>query len=91
MFPFFKVCMAKSFIWGSFFLAMSIVFFLLLFLFQESLPVIEKEGMGFFIGLEWHVGHSYGSWPMVYGTILVTGLAICFALPFGLGTAVISS
>ena len=91
MFPFFKVCMAKSIVWGSFFLSMSIVFFLFLFLFHESLPVIKKEGLGFFIGLEWQVGHSYGSWPMVYGTILVTGLAVCFALPFGVGTAVVSS
>lgn len=91
MFQFFKVWIAKSFIWGSFFLSMGIVFFLFLFLFHESLPVIEKEGLGFFVGLEWRVGTSYGAWPMVYGTILVTALAVCFALPFGVGTAVVSS
>ena len=91
MFQFFKVMIAKSFIWGSFFLSMSIVFFLFLFLFHESLPILEKEGLGFFVGLDWQVGVSYGSWPMVYGTILVTSLAVCFALPFGVGTAVMSS
>ena len=91
MFQFFKIGMAKFFIGGSFFLSTSIVFFLFLFLIYESLPVIEKEGICFFIGKEWQVGKSYGSLPMVYGTVLVTGLAVCFALPFGVGTAVMSS
>ncbi len=58
-----------------------------------ALPeVTYKE---FFFGLEWNpllgATKHFGIWPLISGTFLVTGVAMCFALPCGLITAIFLS
>ncbi len=49
----------------------------------------------FFFGLEWNpllgATKHFGVWPLISGTFLVTGVAMCFALPCGLITAIFLS
>lgn len=49
----------------------------------------------FFFGLEWNpllgATKHFGIWPLICGTFLVTGVAMCFALPCGLITAIFLS
>ena len=49
----------------------------------------------FFLGLEWNpllgATKHFGIWPLICGTFLVTGVAMCFALPCGLITAIFLS
>jgi phosphate transport system permease protein len=46
----------------------------------------------FLFGLEWNpllgAQKHFGIWPLICGTLLVTGVAMLFALPFGLITAI---
>jgi len=46
----------------------------------------------FFLGLQWNpllgAEKHFGIWPLICGTFLVTGVAMLFALPFGLITAI---
>src|SRR3954447_694136 len=44
----------------------------------------------FLFGSTWdpRIGHQYGIWPLLNGTLLITGIAILVAMPLGLGTAV---
>ncbi len=44
----------------------------------------------FLFGGTWdpRISHQYGIWPLLNGTLLVTGIAILVAIPLGLGTAV---
>ena len=49
----------------------------------------------FFFGTEWNpllgAEKHFGIWPLISGTLLVTGVAMLFALPFGLVTAIFLS
>lgn len=62
-----------------------------LFLIWESIPVLQIEGLGFFTGRDWWVGESYGALPMIYGSAMVTALALIWVLPIALGAAVFTS
>jgi phosphate transport system permease protein len=44
----------------------------------------------FLFGSTWdpRISHQFGIWPLLNGTLLVTGIAILVAVPLGLGTAV---
>ena len=44
----------------------------------------------FLFGDTWdpRISHQYGIWPLLNGTLLVTGIAILVAIPLGLGTAI---
>lgn len=68
--------------------------------------VLARESIAFFalpevtlrefvFGLEWNpllgAQKHFGIWPLVCGTLLVTGVAMLFALPFGLITAIFLS
>lgn len=64
---------------------------ILVYLIRESLPVIRLEGWSFFFGRDWSVGESYGALPMVYGSLMVTGLALAMVLPFALGSAIFTA
>ncbi|MFQ5483069.1 MAG: phosphate ABC transporter permease subunit PstC, partial [Nitrospinaceae bacterium] len=54
-------------------------------------PILVQEGGDFLWGREWLPGESYGAWPMIYGSLMVTGLALLWALPVALGSAVFTS
>jgi phosphate transport system permease protein len=44
----------------------------------------------FLTGKTWdpRISHQFGVWPLVNGTLLITGIAILVAVPLGLGTAI---
>jgi phosphate transport system permease protein len=44
----------------------------------------------FLFGGTWdpRIGHQFGIWPLLNGTLLITGIAILVAIPLGLGTAI---
>ena len=91
MFPFFRPILFKLTLWGSFFISIGLVGFLFFFLLWESIPIFSREGLDFLVGIQWHPGESYGALPLIYGTLVVTGIALCLALPLGLGTAIFTS
>ncbi len=72
-------------------LAASCVFFLFAFLLFESLPAWAQEGVGFFIGRDWWAGETYGALPLIYGSLMVTLLALLWVVPLALAGAVFTS
>jgi phosphate transport system permease protein len=62
-----------------------------LFLIQ-SLPVWGHSGAGFIFGKEWfYRDGKFGAAPMIYGTVVVAGLALLLAAPLGTGAAIFIS
>lgn len=58
----------------------------------EAMPAIGKYGLGFLFSSDWNpVDSTYGALPMIYGTIVSAALALLFAVPLGVGTAVFLS
>jgi phosphate transport system permease protein len=50
---------------------------------------IRKLGLGFLTGTAWDpVAEKFGALPYVYGTLVSSALALLFAVPLGVGTAV---
>ena len=81
---------------GWIFAAMNFVFLIVvvglgLFLLVESIPVMQSEGLKFWLGENWWVGEAYGALPMICGSILVTGLAMVLVLPVALSGALFTS
>ena len=75
----------------AFLVSSSLAGIILIFLINGSLPIFAEYGWSFVTGREWFVGETYGALPMIYGTTVVTGVALAVALPLGLGTAVMTS
>ena len=58
---------------------------------EESIPFFKDVGTKFFTDGEWTPlfnDPEYGIWPLLNGTLLITGIGILVAVPLGLGTAV---
>ncbi len=73
-------------------LAVGLSVIILAFLVQGSLPVFLKEGAGFVTGTEWNAGAGlFGALPMLYGTLVITLIALGLALPLAMGSAVFTS
>ncbi len=76
-------------------IAVVIVFFIILYLFEEGLPAFQKIGLTEFLtGRKWNpVGEppSYGAYPLIVGTLLVTLGAMVFSIPLGIGSAIFIS
>ncbi len=73
-------------------------FSIIFILFRESLRFFHMEGVSFveFVtGLEWNpllgAEKHFGVWPLISGTLLVTGIAALTAIPLGLMTAIFLS
>jgi phosphate transport system permease protein len=68
------------------------VFFILLFLLRDGVPIFEQVGLLHFLGGEtWNptgVVPAYGTFPLITGTVLVTIGAMIFATPLGIGSAI---
>lgn len=70
---------------------LTLLFMLGLFIWQ-SLPAWKHEGSGLLTGTKWfHRVHQFGSAPMLYGTLVVAGIALLLATPLGIGTAIFTS
>jgi len=61
------------------------------FLVVQSVPILVEQKWNFLLGQDWWAGEVYGALPMVYGSCMVTGLALLLALPLAIGGAVFTS
>ncbi len=58
----------------------------------QSLPVWRHEGWGYLTGTKWFFRQQeFGAWPMIYGSIVVSGVALVLAAPFGMGAAIFTA
>jgi phosphate transport system permease protein len=64
---------------------------LAIFLLVESIPIVRLEGFEFWWGEDWWVGETYGALPMIWGSFIVTGLAVILVLPIALSGALFTS
>lgn len=69
-----------------------IVALIFVFLFREALPFASRPGLSELFGMRWvpvsFVKESFGVYPLVSGSLLVTALATLVAVPFGVVGAV---
>jgi phosphate transport system permease protein len=85
----------RGFLWLTRFFAFAIAAVLLAIAIQvfiQSMPAIQKFGLGFIFAQEWDpVKESYGALPMIYGTLVSSFFALLFAVPIGVGIAIFLS
>ena len=62
-----------------------------IYLISESMPILKELGWAFVFGNEWYAGEVYGALPMIYGSLLVTSLALIIVLPFAIGGAIFTA
>ena len=56
---------------------------------QNSMPTIERFGIGFLFGREWKPAQEqFGALPFIYGTVVSSILALILAVPISLGIAI---
>ncbi len=55
----------------------------------KALPAIHKFGWSFLVTSVWDpVAEHFGALPLIYGTLLSSLLALCLAVPLGIGAAI---
>ncbi|MGB3401529.1 MAG: phosphate ABC transporter permease subunit PstC [Microcoleaceae cyanobacterium] len=85
----------SSFIWITQIFAWGIIAILILIALPIAVQAFEafKEfGIGFLFNSAWNpVESEYGAFPMIYGTLVSSFIALLFAVPLGLGTAIFLS
>jgi phosphate transport system permease protein len=85
----------KAFVWLTEILAWGIVAVLIIMALPIAVQAFEafKEfGIGFLFNSAWNpVEEKYGAFPMIYGTLVSSLIALLFAVPLGLGTAIFLS
>lgn len=64
---------------------------LLIFLVAQSVPILAEQKWNFLLGQDWWAGEVYGALPMIYGSCMVTGVALLLVLPLAIGGAVFTS
>jgi phosphate transport system permease protein len=58
----------------------------------QSTPVWRHEGLEYVTGKQWHFRQLvFGTLPMLYGTLAVSGVALLFAGPMGIAAAIFMS
>lgn len=56
---------------------------------QNSMPTLERFGIGFLIGGEWKPAQEeFGALPFIYGTVVSALIALTIAVPISLGIAI---
>lgn len=72
--------------------AVVIVFFILFYLLIQGIPAFDTIGfLNLIFGQTWNptgAYPSYGAFPLIVGTILVTAGALAIAVPLGIGSAI---
>ncbi len=67
----------------------AIVLLIVAELVSQSRLSIERFGLNFFTGHDWDpVAGIFGATPFIYGTLLSSLIALCIAVPLGIGVAV---
>lgn len=63
-----------------------------LIIFRDAIPAMQQFGLGFLFASTWNpVQETYGAWPMIYGTLVSSFIALLIAVPLGLGVAIFLS
>lgn len=74
------------------FISVIILAMIVLFLFREGLPILQETSLvDFLLGQEWYPTYSppsYGIWPLIVGSVIVTVISCLLAVPFGVLSAV---
>lgn len=85
----------QGFLWLTRIFAWGIIVVLLLMGFpiaQQAIPALQKFGLEFLVISDWNpVKDQFGAFPMIYGTIVSSLIALLFAVPLGIGTAIFLS
>ncbi|MEB3359819.1 MAG: phosphate ABC transporter permease subunit PstC [Synechococcales bacterium] len=85
----------KTFVWVTLILAIAVAALLIAIAVEvgiASIPAIKEFGLSFIWTSAWNpVEQNYGAWPMIYGTLVSSAIALLFALPLGVGTAIFLS
>ena len=56
---------------------------------QNSMPTIERFGIGFLFGSEWRPAQEeFGALPFIYGTVVSSALSLVISVPISLGIAI---
>jgi phosphate ABC transporter permease protein PstC len=68
---------------------LAIILFFFIKLISESTDAFSKFGVfGFTFGADWDVSRSvYGAWPLLFGTIVSSAIALVVGVPVAVGTA----
>jgi phosphate transport system permease protein len=73
-------------------ISLLILFLIVLFLFREGLPIFKEVSLqDFLFGKEWYPTYdppSYGIWPLIVGSLIVTFLSSLIAVPIGVMSAI---
>jgi phosphate transport system permease protein len=73
-------------------LSLVILFLIVVFLFREGLPLFREVTLAdFLFGTEWYPTYhppSYGIWPLIVGSLIVTFLSSLMAVPIGIMSAI---
>jgi phosphate transport system permease protein len=74
------------------FVSVLILAFIVLFLFREGIPIFKEVSVTAFVfGKEWYPTYdppSYGIWPLIIGSVVVTLISSLIAVPLGVLSAV---
>ncbi|MCW2568776.1 MAG: phosphate transporter, inner rane subunit PstC, partial [Mycobacterium sp.] len=58
----------------------------------QSLLVWQHEGPGYLTGTKWFFRqHQFGALPMIYGSAVLSLVALALAAPLGLGAAIFTA
>ena len=56
---------------------------------QNSMPTIERFGIGFLFGGEWKPAQEeFGALPFIFGTVVSSILALIISVPISMGIAI---
>lgn len=78
--------------WGFSAVAAGFVLLMVGIFLWQSIPVWKHEGIGFLAGKKWfYRQEQFGALPMIYGTAVVSFIALLLAAPVGIGAAVFSA
>ena len=85
----------KGILFSSAVFAIIVIFFIISFLFKEGYSIFENVGFWeFLLGKKWNPTGtlpSYGAFPLIVGTLLVTLGAMIIAIPLGVANAIFIS
>jgi phosphate transport system permease protein len=66
--------------------------FLVLLFAWQSIPAWQHSGFRYLSGTRWYYrAQEFGALPMIYGTIVVSTIALLLATPIGIGAAIFTS
>jgi phosphate transport system permease protein len=85
----------RGFVWMTRLFALGVAAILIWIALQvaiDAMPAIREFGWSFWATSSWNpVEEDYGALPMIYGTLMSSAIALLFAVPLGVGTAIFLS